>query len=370
VKGISSYEYVECVEKLKEAELSSRETFYIVRWQVVPYPKAIMHTPWIWQQFFEYSDLYLKTYVLLADIFENFRDSCITSLATRDTTIILDPAYYYPGFYVGRDIETYSRQFWTSYRCWHDSIHWTWYTWRSESMFKHMRRPITSTCNRMIHWNPRHNWCTMMSITCMVVNHCHTLDFRWIDNVDNFDVMNVTLDSSIGSQGWLGVSAICPWSHSILPFRSREKSPDKREEKLLAILYNKKHYVLHYRNLHDFASISNLIQILKLCNDEFEKNLFKLMNNAILGKIMENVHNHVNVQLVMRWDGRYSIETMIEKPNFYSRSVFSENMVVIEMRKVKFDKPIYVGICILDISKNVFIRISPRIHIIALSWKM
>ena len=73
------------------------------------------------------------------------------------------------------------------------------------------------------------------------------------------------------------------------------------------------------------------------------------MNNAIFGKTMENVHNHFNVQLVMRWDGRYSIETMIAKPNFHSRSVFSENMVEIEMRKVKFDKPIYVGMCILDI---------------------
>jgi len=45
---------------------------------------------------------------------------------------------------------------------------------------------------------------------------------------------------------------------------------------------------------------------------------------------------------------------MIAKPNFYSRSVFSENLIGIEMRKleVKFDKPIYVVMCILDISKT------------------
>ena len=44
---------------------------------------------------------------------------------------------------------------------------------------------------------------------------------------------------------------------------------------------------------------------------------------------------------------------MIAKPNFHSRSVFTENLIVIEMRKleVKFDKPIYMGMCILDISK-------------------
>jgi len=78
------------------------------------------------------------------------------------------------------------------------------------------------------------------------------------------------------------------------------------------------------------------------------------MNNAIFGKTLENVRNHVDVRLLTRWDGRYDVEAMIAKPNFHSRSVFSENLVAIDMRKlkVKFDKPIYVSMCNLDISKT------------------
>jgi len=68
---------------------------------------------------------------------------------------------------------------------------------------------------------------------------------------------------------------------------------------------------------------------------------------------MENVRNHVDVKLLTKWDGRYGAEALIAKSNFHSRSVFSENLVAVELRKleVKFNKPIYVGMCILDISK-------------------
>jgi len=62
------------------------------------------------------------------------------------------------------------------------------------------------------------------------------------------------------------------------------------------------------------------------------------MNNAIFGKTMENVRNHVDVKLLTKWD---------------VGSVFTKNLVIVELHKleVKFNKPIYVGMCILDLSK-------------------
>ncbi|KAL6445164.1 hypothetical protein ACFW04_002209 [Cataglyphis niger] len=67
------------------------------------------------------------------------------------------------------------------------------------------------------------------------------------------------------------------------------------------------------------------------------------MNNTVFGKTMENVLNHIDVKLLTKWDGRYGAEAMIAKPIFHSRSVFSENLIAVELRKfeIKFNKPIY-----------------------------
>jgi len=98
-----------------------------------------------------------------------------------------------------------------------------------------------------------------------------------------------------------------------------------------------------------------------LAKDKFEKNLFKLMNNNKaahsiwnFGKTIEDMRNYIDVRLNAL--GReisnilYSIEAIIAKSNF--RTVFSENLITIKIRKMKFDKSIYVGMCILDISKT------------------
>ncbi|KYN28493.1 hypothetical protein ALC57_02085, partial [Trachymyrmex cornetzi] len=204
-------------------------------------------------------------------------------------------------------------------------------------------------------------------------------EFQWVDDIERFDVMSVSSDSVIGYI--LEVDLAYPQSvhdaHVDLPFcPTRERPPGKRNIKLLATLYNKERYVVYYRNLqqciHHGLHVTKIYRILQfaqspwlrgyielntrfrmLANNEFEKNLYKLMNNAVFGKTMENVRDHVDIRLITRWDGKYDAEVMIAKPNFHSRSIFSENLVAVELRKleVKMNKPIYVGMCILEIAK-------------------
>ena len=84
--------------------------------------------------------------------------------------------------------------------------------------------------------------------------------------------------------------------------------------------------------------------------NDFENDFFKLMNNSLFGKTMENVRNQRDIKLVTTNESRNELTL---EPNYYTTKYFSENLLAIEMRKTKIimNKPVYLGQAILDISK-------------------
>ena len=88
----------------------------------------------------------------------------------------------------------------------------------------------------------------------------------------------------------------------------------------------------------------------KLARNDFEKDLFKLMNNSVFGKTMENIRKHREIKSVTTVKKR---SKLVSKPNYHTINLISEDLSIIEMKKtkVKMNKPIYLGLPILEISK-------------------
>ena len=86
--------------------------------------------------------------------------------------------------------------------------------------------------------------------------------------------------------------------------------------------------------------------------NDFEKDFFKLMNNAVFRKTMENVRKHRDIKLVTTDKRR---NQLVSEPNYHTTKYFSENLLAIEMKKtkVKMNKLVYLGVSILDISKTL-----------------
>ena len=91
-------------------------------------------------------------------------------------------------------------------------------------------------------------------------------------------------------------------------------------------------------------------ELRKLAKDDFEKDLFKLMNNAVFGKTMENIRKHRDIKLVTTDKKR---SKLVSETNYHTMNYISEDLSIIEVKraKVKMNKPIYLGFSILDISK-------------------
>ena len=158
--------------------------------------------------------------------------------------------------------------------------------------------------------------------------------------------------------------------HSDLPFLPERMKIDKCK-KLVCNLYDKKSYVVHVRSLkqalnHELISkeVHRVIQfnqeawlktyidmnneLREQAKNDFEKDFFKLMSNAVFGKTMENVRKHRDIKLVTTDKRR---NQFVSELNYHTTKWFSENLLAIKMKKtkVKMNKPVYLGLSILEI---------------------
>ena len=80
----------------------------------------------------------------------------------------------------------------------------------------------------------------------------------------------------------------------------------------------------------------------KETRNEFEKDFFKLMNNTVFGKTMENIRDHKDMKLVTS-DKKY--QKYVMKPNFKDGHPFSKHLFAAKMgkREITMNKPVYLG---------------------------
>ena len=137
-----------------------------------------------------------------------------------------------------------------------------------------------------------------------------------------------------------------------------ERLKIKNVEKLIPNLWDKEKYIVHHENLkfREEPWMRSYIELNTRLRangkNDFEKDFFKLMNNSVFGKTMENIRNRVDVKLV---SDRKVAEKLSAKPNFKHCTIFDENLVAIQMTRTKltFNKPVYCGMAILDLSKTL-----------------
>ena len=199
--------------------------------------------------------------------------------------------------------------------------------------------------------------------------------FRWVDvNHNEISELATRTDKGYLLEVDLSYPKELHNAHNDLPFMC-ERMEINGVEKLVPNHKDKKNYVIHIQALNQALQhglrldrihraiefdqspwlktyIDFNTQLRTAATNDFEKDFFKLMNNSVFGRTMENIRKHRNIKLVTT-EEKYLRTVM--KPNFKSGVLFGENLMGCEMGKIKvvMNKPVYLGQAILDLSKII-----------------
>jgi hypothetical protein len=401
-KGVYPYDYMNNWERFNDTELPKKEDFYSKLYDEHISNDEYERAKHVWNRFKikdmgEYHDLYLRSDVLLlTDIFENFRNLCMKYYG-------LDPAYYMtlPNFAWDAMLKKTN----ITLDLVHDQDMY-------EMIEKGKRGGVCQVSSKYAKANNKYMKSYNQNIissylTYLDANNLYGLamcmklpygQLHWSNDIKTTDDVMKYEDNDVGyflevdlhypkhlhdyHKDYPLAPQIMSVSENMVSDVSKEiykqyhngkDVKDEKTSKLLLTLYDKEKYVIHIRNLKYYLEKGLELKRIHRCikfsqsawlkkwidfntekrkeaTNDFDKDLFKLMNNAVYGKTMEDVRGHVDFELV---DTPQRMEKVLNAPTLKHRHILNENLVGVEKTKplMKLNKPIYIGVSILELSK-------------------
>ena len=401
-KGVYPYDYMDSFKKFEDTVLPTKDQFYsLLNDEHISY-EDYQHAKNVWKMFSmknmgEYHDLYLQSDILLlADVFENFRKTCLEYYK-------LDPCHYFtsPGLSwdamlkmtdIKLELMTDIDMFQFIEKGLRSGISYiaNRYGKANNKYMKDYNKNKPSKYIMYLDANNLYGWA--------MSQYLPTGGFKWMkqEHIDKLDLGKYKEDSKKGLI--LEVDLEYPKElhdlHNDYPLGPEKvkvtedmlsdyckKIAEKYGisvglvSKLIPTLGNKEKYVLHYRNLKLYMNlglkVTKVHRVLKYdqspwlkqyidfntekrknAKNAFEKDFFKLMNNSVFGKTMENIRKRVDVRLVT---DKKKFLKLTSKPTYVSSKIFNESLVAVHKIKetLTLNRPAYVGVCILDLRKTL-----------------
>ena len=401
-KGVYPYDYMDSFEKFNKTELPTKEEFYSILNNEHISDEDYSHAENVWNTFKlktmgEYHNLYLESDILLlADVFENFRKICLQYYK-------LDPCHYFtsPGLSWDAMLKMTNIQL---------------ELMTDIDMFQFIetdsRGGISYIANRYAKANNKYmseydeNMPSKYIIYLDANNlygwamsqYLPTGGFKWLTEkqINKINLAQYNEDSNKGllievdleypkelhdlhNDYPLAAERVCVNKDMLSEYcktiATKYNISTGLVSKLIPTLSNKEKYVLHYRNLQLYLDlglkINKVHRVLEFnqspwlkqyinfntekrtqAKNSFEKDFFKLMNNSVFGKTMENLRKRVDVRLIT---DEKKLLKIVSKPTYVSSKIFNENLVAVHKIKetLTLNRPAYVGMCILDLSKTL-----------------
>lgn len=381
-KGVFCYDYIDSLEKFKETSLPPKEQFYSSLLEEHISNEDYNHAINVWNKLEmktlgDYNDFYVTLDVtLLCDVMEEFRKACMAAYG-------LDPFHCFtsPGlaWQAMLKMTKCDLQLLTDI----DMVLMVESAVRggiTQCVTRHVKAnnmylpnyDDSTDSNYIAYFDANNMYGWAMTKPLPVGN------FEWVDSHLVTDIESIPLD---GDTGYImEVDFEYPENlhdlHCDFPLLPKsEKPPNGKYSKLLLTLENKERYIAHYALIQQAVQlglkIKKIHRVLKFkqsywlksyidynttqratARSSFEKDFYKLMNNAVFGKTLENQRKHKNIKLV---NDHKKLEKMVSKPNFKTTIILNENLVLVSMNKtcITMNRPLYVGMSILDISKTL-----------------